>query len=127
MLKLIQAFSLIAILIGCFGLYGLVSFIAAQRTKEIGIRKVLGGTFAHILWMFGKEFSKLILIAFVLAAPVAWWLMNTWLKDFKYKIDISIWIFVATIVLTALITGITIGYQSIKSSLANPVKSLRSE
>jgi putative ABC transport system permease protein len=127
MLKLIQAFSLIAILIGCFGLYGLVSFIAAQKTKEIGIRKVLGGTFSHILWMFGKEFSKLILIAFVLAAPIAWWLMNTWLRDFKYKIDISIWIFIATIVLTAVITGITIGYQSIKSSLANPVKSLRSE
>jgi putative ABC transport system permease protein len=127
MLKLIQAFSLIAILIGCFGLYGLVSFIAAQKTKEIGIRKVLGGTIMHILWMFGKEFSKLILIAFVLAAPIAWWLMNNWLQDFKFRINISVWIFIGTILITTLITGLTVGYQSIKSSLANPVKSLRTE
>ena len=127
MLKLIEAFSLIAILIGCFGLYGLVSFIAAQKTKEIGIRKVLGGTIMHILWMFGKEFSKLILIAFVLAAPIAWWLMNNWLQDFKFRINISAWIFIGTILITALVTGLTVGYQSVKSSLANPVKILRTE
>ncbi|NCI50576.1 FtsX-like permease family protein [Sediminibacterium roseum] len=127
MLKLIESFALIAILIGCFGLYGLVSFIAAQKTKEIGIRKVLGGTIAHILWMFGKEFSRLILVAFVVAAPVAWWLMSAWLKDFKYPVKLSIWMFLVTILATAVITGITISYQSIKSSLANPVKSLRTD
>jgi putative ABC transport system permease protein len=127
MFKLIQSFSLIAILIGCFGLYGLVSFLAAQKTKEIGIRKVLGGTIAHILWVFGKEFSRLIIVASVIAVPIAWWLMNAWLQDFKFRINISAWIFIGTILITALVTGITVGYQSVKSSLANPVKSLRTE
>ncbi|MEO8174578.1 MAG: FtsX-like permease family protein, partial [Sediminibacterium sp.] len=127
MLKLIQAFSSIAILIGCFGLYGLVSFLAAQKTKEIGIRKVLGGTLTHILWMFGKEFSRLIIIASLVAVPIAWWMMNTWLQDFKFRVNISVWIFIGTILITAVVTGITVGYQSIKSSLANPVKSLRTE
>lgn len=127
MLKLIEAFALIAVGIGCFGLYGLVMFISAQKTKEIGIRKVLGGTLTHILWMFGKEFSRLILIAFFIATPVAWWLMNSWLSDFQYKIGISAWIFIGAILTTVLITALTIGYQSLKASLANPVRSLRTE
>jgi ABC-type antimicrobial peptide transport system permease subunit len=127
MLKLIKAFSFIAIFIGCLGLYGLVTFLAAQKTKEIGIRKVLGSSIAEILWIFGKEFAMLILIAFLVAAPVAAWLMHNWLQDFKYHIALSAWFFVLAMAVSLLIVLCTVGYQSIRAALANPVKSLRSE
>ncbi|MEO7049623.1 MAG: FtsX-like permease family protein, partial [Ferruginibacter sp.] len=127
MLKLIKVFSVFAIFIGCLGLYGLVFFMAAQKTKEIGIRKVLGGSYTHILWIFGREFSKLIILAFCIAAPVGYWLMNKWLQDFQFRIPISIWIFITVIAVTFFICFLTVSYQAIKATMVNPVKSLRAE
>lgn len=127
MLKLIQAFAAIAIFIGCLGLYGLVSFMAAQKTKEIGIRKVLGSTTGQILWMFTKEFSRLILIAFVVAAPLASYAMNAWLKNFKYQVGLGPNVFVLAIGGTFAVAFLTVGYRAMRAAVANPIKSLRSE
>lgn len=127
MLKLIQIFAGIAIFIGCIGLYGLVSFMAAQKTKEIGIRKVLGSSIRQILWIFGKEFALLILIAFAIAAPLGTWVMNEWLENFKYKIDIELWIYILTVSATTLVAVLTVSYRSLRAAVANPVNSLRSE
>ncbi|NII28788.1 FtsX-like permease family protein [Pseudoflavitalea sp. X16] len=127
MLKLIRIFSFIAIFIGCLGLYGLVAFMVAQKTKEIGIRKVLGSSVAEILWIFGKEFIVLIFFAFLLAAPFAWWMMNAWLQDFEYHITIGPWVFVSAVGIILAVALSTVGYQSVKAALMKPVKSLRSE
>jgi putative ABC transport system permease protein len=127
MLKLIQVFSFIAIFIGSLGLYGLVSFMAAQKTKEIGIRKVLGSGAVQILWIFGREFSMLILVAFGIAAPVGWWMMNNWLQDFKFHIQLNVWTFAAAIFITFLIAALTVAYKSLQAALMDPVKSLKSE
>ncbi len=125
--KLVNFFAGIAVLIGCLGLYGLVLFMAAQKTKEIGVRKVLGASVGSILWLFGKEFARLIAVAFVLAAPLAWYVMNGWLQDFEYKITLGPGIFLVAIVATALVAALTVSFQSVKAALMNPVKSLRSE
>jgi predicted permease len=127
MLTLVQAFSFIALFIGCMGLYGLVSFMGLQKTKEIGIRKVLGGSVSQILWIFGKEFSRLILIAFFIAAPIGWYLMSKWLEEYVFHVDMTAWIFVIELIIIGAFVMLTVGYQSAKSALMNPVKALRTE
>ncbi|MBC8153749.1 MAG: FtsX-like permease family protein [Bacteroidetes bacterium] len=125
--KLVNFFAGIAVLIGCLGLYGLVLFMVRQKTKEIGVRKVLGASVVSILWLFGREFALLIVVAFMLAAPLAWWVMNGWLRDFNYRIAIGPAIFLIAIATTVFIAALTVSFQSVKASLMNPVKSLRSE
>jgi putative ABC transport system permease protein len=120
-------FAGLTIFVACLGLFGLARFTAEQRTKEIGIRKVLGATVTDVTALLSKDFLKLVLIAFVIASPIAWYMMNKWLQDFAYKIDISWWIFALAAILAVLITIITVSFQSIKAALANPVDSLRSE
>jgi len=122
-----KIFSAIAILIGCLGLYGLVSLMAVQKTKEIGIRKVLGASVPGIVVLFFKQFIWLIVVAFVVAAPLAWFAMDKWLQEFAYHIDIGPEIFTVSILVTFLIAGLTISYQSIRAALMDPVKSLKSE
>jgi ABC-type antimicrobial peptide transport system permease subunit len=124
---LYKIFAGIAILISCLGLYGLVSFMAAQRTKEVGIRKVLGASVTNIVYLFSKEFTLLILIAFALAAPLAWYMMSNWLSNFAYRIHIGFGVFASAVLVSILIAWATVGYRSIKAAIANPVKSLRAE
>lgn len=126
-LQLMWLFATIAIFIGCLGLYGPVSFMAAQKTKEIRVRKTLGAGVGSIAWLFGKQFAQLLVIAFLIAAPLGWWLMSKYLSDFQYHIDLSATIFVAAIGATFLIAIVTVGYRSVKAALMNPVKALRSE
>jgi len=125
--QIYKIFALIAIFISCLGLYGLVSFIAVQRTREVGIRKVLGASVGSIVYLFSKEFIVLIVLAFALGAPAAWYLMNGWLQTFAYRISPGVWVFVAAIATSLLIGWATVGYKAVKAALANPVKSLRSE
>jgi predicted permease len=124
---LYKIFAGIALFISCLGLYGLVSFMAVQRTKEIGIRKVLGASIGNIVYLFSKEFTLLILVAFLLAAPLAWYMMSNWLSNFAYRISMGVSVFGLAIVLSVFIAWITVGYKSVKAALANPVKSLRTE
>jgi putative ABC transport system permease protein len=127
MLNLIRSFAGIAIFIGCLGLFGLVTYMAARKTKEIGIRKTLGASTGSILLIFSKEFVRLILIAFAVAAPVAWWAMNAWLEDYEYRVSIGWSVFLTALATTFAIAAVTVGYRSLRSALANPVTSLRSE
>src|SRR6266496_1914085 len=116
-----------AIFIACFGLLGLSLFATAQRTKEIGVRKVLGASVSNIVMLLSKDFIKLVIIAFVIASPIAWWIMHNWLQDFAYRINMSWWIFLAAGLLAVIIALATISFQAIKAAIANPVKSLRTE
>ncbi len=125
--QLYQIFAVIAIFLSCLGLYGLASFMALQRIKEVGIRKVLGATAANIVYLFSKEFIILIAIAFVIATPIAWYYMNQWLEDYVYRISISWWLFAAGGFAAIIIALATISFQAVKAAVANPVKSLRTE
>ncbi len=127
MASIIFLFACLTIFVGCLGLFGLTVFAAEQRTKEIGIRKVLGASIASITSLLAKDFLKLVLIAIVIASPVAYYFMNQWLSDFAYRIDIQWWMFAAAGAAAMGIAFLTVGFQSVKAALANPVKSLRSE
>lgn len=120
-------FAGLAILISCLGLFGLAAFNAEVRTKEIGIRKVLGASISGVMLMLSKDFLKLVVIAVVIAFPLAWWAMHNWLNGFAYKTDISVSIFMAAFVSVVLITVITVSFHALKAAVANPVKSLRTE
>ncbi|MEM9364164.1 MAG: FtsX-like permease family protein, partial [Bacteroidota bacterium] len=124
---LASLFSILTIIISCLGLFGLASYMAANRIKEIGVRKVLGATVPDITALLSKSFLKLVVIAFVIAVPISWYIMEAWLQDFEFRIDISAWTFIIAGVLAMGIALLTVSYQAIKAAIANPVKSLRTE
>jgi putative ABC transport system permease protein len=125
--KLFLYFTVLAIFISCMGLFGLASYSILQRTKEIAVRKVMGASMPGIVNLLSRDFLQLVVISFVVASPLTWWLMHQWLKDFAYRIPISIWDFLAAGLLAVLITLLTIGFKAINAAIANPVKSLRTE
>jgi len=127
MSRLSVLFATLAIIISCLGLLGLVIFSAEQRIKEIGIRKVLGASARQVVALFSKDFLQLMLIAFLIAAPLGWFVMNSWLKDFAYRVAVSWWIFVLAGLASLLVALLTVGYQAMKAATANPATSLRSE
>jgi len=114
-------------LIACLGLFGLSTFVVERKTKEIGIRKVLGANVPGIVGLLSKDFLKLVLISLLIATPLAWYFMNNWLQDFAYRIQISWWVFIAAGIIAIFIALVTVSIQSIKAAIANPVKSLRTE
>jgi putative ABC transport system permease protein len=120
-------FAILAVLIACLGLFGLVTFMAEQRTKEIGVRKVLGASVSNVVALLSKDFLLLVLIACVFAFPVAWWAMHKWLQDFSYRINITWWVFAIAGFAAFIIALITVSFQAFKAAIANPVKSLRTE
>ncbi|WP_094572945.1 ABC transporter permease [Mucilaginibacter xinganensis] len=122
-----KIFAGIAVFISCLGLYGLVSFMVVQRTKEVGVRKVLGASVKSIVFLFSKEFMILIGISFLIAMPVSWYLMSGWLQSFVYRINISADVFVLAVLSSIILAWITVGYKAVKAALANPVTSMRSE
>jgi len=127
LLWLVNLFAGLTIVIGCLGLLGLVSFMVNQKTKEVGIRKVLGATIAHVLWLFGKQFALLLSLAAVMASPIALLIMTSWLNDFAYRTTIGAGTLILSVLITVVIAGITVSYKTIKAALANPVESLRTE
>jgi putative ABC transport system permease protein len=120
-------FAGLTIFVACLGLFGLAMFTAEQRTREIGIRKVLGASVSGVASLLSRDFLRLVFLANLIAWPLAWWAMNKWLQDFAYRIRISWWVFAVAGMLALAIAVITISFQAIKAAMANPVKSLRSE
>lgn len=125
--QIFSVFAILAIIIASLGLFGLSAFVIEQRTKEIGIRKVLGASVQNVLLLVSKEFLVLVTIAFLISIPVTWWAMHAWLQDFAYRISISVWVFAIAGIAVILIAFLTISFQAIKAAIANPVKSLRTE
>lgn len=125
--RVFTLFSIVAILVACLGLMGLASYQIVQRTKEIGIRKVLGASVTGITGLLAKDFLKLVLVAFLLAVPIAWFLMDRWLEDFAYRISVQVWMFILAGLVAIAIAFLTVSFQSVRAALSNPVKSLRSE
>jgi putative ABC transport system permease protein len=121
------SFTTLAVIIACLGLFGLATYAAEQRTKEIGIRKVLGANMSTIIRMLSKDFIKLVLIAILIASPLAWLLIQKWLQGFAYRENIQWWILALAGLIAIIIAFITISFQSVKASMTNPVDSLRSE
>ena len=125
--RVFSVFTILSILIACLGLFGLAAFSAEKRRKEIGVRKVMGASIAQITYKLSIDFLKLVFIAVMIAIPLAWYAMNKWLEDFTYRIEIGIGIFILAIFLAILISVLTLGFQSVKAAIVNPIKSLRSE
>jgi len=125
--KIFLYFSVLSLVIACLGLYGLIAYTTSQKTKEIGIRKVLGASVSGIAMILSKDFLKLVILAFFITVPLAWYVMNKWLQDFAYRINITWWMFAMTGLIVLLIALITVGFRVIKAAVANPVKSLRTE
>jgi len=125
--KIALIFAVLAVFIACLGLFGLSTFIAEQRTKEIGIRKVLGASVQGIVRLLSKNFLILVLVSFIIAAPLAWYFMNSWLQDFAFRVDIGWWVFALAALIAVVIALTTVSFQAIRAALSNPVKSLRSE
>jgi putative ABC transport system permease protein len=125
--QLALIFTALAVFIACLGLFGLAAFTAQQRVKEIGIRKVLGASVPSIIMMLSKTYIKLVIVAICIATPVAWFVMNKWLQDFAYRINIHWWMFAAAGFVAIFIALMTVSFQAIKAAIANPVKSLRTE
>jgi putative ABC transport system permease protein len=123
----LTVFASVAILVSCLGLFGLATYTAQVKLKEIGIRKVLGASVANITAMLSKDFLMLVLISLVISSPIAWFAMNKWLEDYAYRTSIGWWVFVFAGASALLIAFVTISFQAIRAALANPVKSLRSE
>ena len=125
--KLSSYFAILAIFISCLGLFGMASFVAEQRTKEIGIRKVLGASVVNLWRLLSTEFFVLVLLSCIIAAPIAWYYLNNWLTNYDYRIEISWQVFVLAALAALIITLLTVSFQAIKAAIANPVKSLRTE
>ncbi|MEZ4930983.1 MAG: FtsX-like permease family protein [Saprospiraceae bacterium] len=125
--SLALVFALLAIFVGCLGLFGLSGYMITQRTKEIGIRKVLGATTGGIVTLLSKDILKLVVVSILIASPIAYYAMENWLQDFSYRIDIGWWVFALAGLIAIIIALTTVSFQSIKAALGNPIDSLRSE
>jgi putative ABC transport system permease protein len=125
--KLSSFFAVLAIFISCLGLFGMVSFMAEQRTKEIGVRKILGASVFNVWYLLSKDFASLVVMSLFIATPLAYYFMSSWLQNYQYRADLSWWIFAGTGAAALIITLFTVSFQAIKAAIANPVKSLRTE